>query len=87
MGRKRDKLLDKLYSKPKDFKWSELQALLKGLGYEELQGSGSRVKFYLDSPRSIISLHKPHPEEALKPYMIKYIIESLKEIGVYHGDD
>jgi hypothetical protein len=31
---KKDKLLARLFSKPRDFEWSELKALLKGLGFE-----------------------------------------------------
>jgi len=41
---KKDKLLARLFSKPKDFEWSELKALLKGLGFEEVGGTGSRVQ-------------------------------------------
>jgi len=86
MGRKQ-KLLDRLLTKPKDFKWNELESLLKKNGYQQLEGSGSRVKFYLESPRNLISLHKPHPGEILKDYQINYVIKNLKKIGVADGND
>ncbi len=86
MGKK-DKLLTKLFSRPKDFKWSELKTLLKSCGYIEKQGSGSRVKFFLEKPRNLIIIHKPHPGEILKTYAINYVIDNLKKIGVTHGND
>lgn len=78
MGKKQ-KLFEKLYSNPKDFRWSELTTLLNYLGYKQMQGKGSRVKFYRESPRSLISLHRPHPGEILKKYQVKDIIEKLEE--------
>jgi len=86
MGRKQ-KLLDRLYSRPKDFRWSELTKLLKGYGYTQLEGKGSRVKFYLETPRNLIVIHQPHPGEILKGYQIKDVIKNLKRIGVTHGHD
>lgn len=79
--------IKKLLSKPKDFTWSELKTLLKKLGYQEIQGKGSRVKFFHAKPRNLISLHKPHPEEVLKTYMTNYIIKNLKIIGAINEND
>jgi hypothetical protein len=50
MGKKQ-KLWKRLRSNPKDFRWSELTTLLNQLGYKQIEGSGSRVKFYRESPR------------------------------------
>jgi len=85
MGTK-EKLQKKLLSKPKDFKWSDLTTLLTHYGYREIKGSGSKRKFYLETPRSIISLHKPHPGEIVKGYVIKEVIIALKNIGVINGN-
>lgn len=82
-----EKLLNKLLSKPKAFTWSELKTLLKKYGYKEIQGKGSRVKFFHAEPRNLISLHKPHPEEILNTYVINYIIENLKIIGAINEND
>ncbi|TNG91552.1 type II toxin-antitoxin system HicA family toxin [Pasteurellaceae bacterium USgator11] len=81
---KLDKLKKKLYKEPapKDFAWDELKTLLLKLGFIEEQGSGSRVKFYhpeLDYP---INLHKPHPGNILKEYILKRIKETLDDLGV-----
>jgi hypothetical protein len=78
MERKHEKLLSRLFSKPKDFRWGKLTTLLNSLGYKKLECDGSRVKFYRASPRSLISIHKPHPEEILKSYQVKEIIQKLE---------
>lgn len=79
------KLIQKVSSKPKTFKYSELRTLLLGLGYHEIKKgktSGSRAAFYNDKTKHIIRLHKPHPGRELKKYQINLIIKELKEQGV-----
>lgn len=41
-----EKLMARFKSQPKDFSWNELAHALKQLGFREIQGSGSRVKFF-----------------------------------------
>jgi len=65
----------------------KLKTLLKGFGYKEKQGKGSRVKFYLENSRNLIILHKPHPGAILKQYMIDIVINNIKKIGINHGDN
>ena len=79
---KRKKLLERLLSKPKDFEWSELRTLLTGFGYEEISGAGSRVKFYDSKSGSLISLHKPHPSNIVKEYILDQVIEVLEGRGI-----
>ena len=46
---KKNKLLERFLSVPKDFTYDELKTLLRSLGYEESnlgKTSGSRVEFY-----------------------------------------
>ena len=76
MGR-RDKLIAKLKTIPADFTWQELTALLKTLGYQEVQGSGSRVKFDNGNTDQMINLHKPHPGNIVKRYALRQLIEKL----------
>lgn len=81
---KKDKLLEKLKSKPKDFTYEELKTLLNYLGFNENNKgntSGSRVEFKDDLGRKVI-LHKPHPSNIIKPYKIKDIIKALDERGL-----
>ena len=72
-----NKSILRLKSKPKDFTWDELVALLEKLGFTELQGSGSRIKFYHQKLDRVVHLHKPHPAKILKRYIINEIIEVL----------
>ena len=80
---KKDKLLEKLKSKPKDFTYNELKILLNYLEfYENNRGktSGSRVEFRDSIGRKIV-LHKPHPSNIIKPYKINDIINELENGG------
>lgn len=78
---KKEKLLERILQRPKDFSYSELKSLLNGLGYEEFnkgKTSGSRVAFVKNQTNHIIRLHKPHPKNILKSYQVDLIIEELK---------
>jgi len=79
---KKDKLLERFLSIPKDFTYNELKTMLRGLGYKEHQlgkTSGSRVLFFNDYIGHEIKIHKPHPGNIIKPYLMKFIYENLKE--------
>ena len=83
MGRV-DKLKARLLAKPKDFTYAEAKTLLQNLGFEEKtkgRTSGSRMKFFRESDTRIFLLHKPHPENCLKGYSVRELIDFLKEIG------
>ncbi|MFO7934732.1 MAG: type II toxin-antitoxin system HicA family toxin [Bacteroidales bacterium] len=75
---KLEKLLNRFISRPTDFTYNELVRLLRGFGYEELQGSGSRVIFRNKETKHNIKLHKPHPGDVLKRYQIDLIIQELR---------
>ncbi|MDP4030537.1 MAG: type II toxin-antitoxin system HicA family toxin [Gallionella sp.] len=81
---KHEKLLARLKSRPKDFTFQELATLLSGLGYRlctQGRSSGSAVRF-VHSEYAPISLHKPHPSNELKRYVIEVVIERLEMDGV-----
>lgn len=75
-----EKLLIKFQSNPKDLTWNELVKILNHYGFAELskkgKTGGSRVKF-INEDKDIINLHKPHPGNIVKQYVIKQIIEKL----------
>ena len=79
MGSK-EKLIQRFKSKPKDFSFAELQRLLAGFGYQEVQGAGSRVVFANDALGHKIKLHKPHPGNILKRYQIDLIGQELEKM-------
>ena len=77
---KKEKLIARLKSNPKDFTFEEMETLLITLGFEKSnkgKTSGSRVKFMKDDIPII--LHKPHPRKELLAYQIKQIIEILEK--------
>ena len=76
-----EKELERFKSEPKDFTYEELRFLLYRLGFSESNRghtSGSRVEFQDLFGRKIL-LHKPHPNNIIKPYIIKAVLNSLKE--------
>ena len=77
---KKDKLLDKLLKKPKDFTFDEMISLLSYFGYELKQGgTGSGVKFVKEGSNEVINFHKPHPNGVLKRYVLDQVIEKLRK--------
>ncbi len=83
MGQK-EKLIEKLKSRPRNFTFDEAEQLLNYFGYKRSdkgKTSGSRVKFSC-SGKAPILLHKPHPRKELLEYQVKQLIEKLKEEGL-----
>lgn len=77
-------MIQRFLSKPKDFTFDELKTMLRGFGYEELKAGhagGSRVTFYNKSTLSVIKMHRPHPDNTMKSYMLDQIEEELKRLG------
>jgi predicted RNA binding protein YcfA (HicA-like mRNA interferase family) len=75
---KNEKLLAKLLNEQTLFTWPELVTLLRRLGYTQIEGAGSRVKFDIGNPSAMITLHRPHPGNELKHYIRRQIIEHLR---------
>ncbi len=75
---KLEKLLKKLDNHNATWVWNDLTSLLKLLGYEQTEGSGSRVKFDNGNPLDMINLHKPHPGNEVKAYVIRQVREKLQ---------
>ncbi|MCL2109531.1 MAG: type II toxin-antitoxin system HicA family toxin [Oscillospiraceae bacterium] len=80
---KKDKLIARLKTNPKDFTFDEAETLLGLCGYalsKSGKTSGSSVKF--KKGNNPIMLHKPHPGNELLEYQIKLIIKTLKKEGL-----
>jgi len=81
---RKEKLLNRLKQRPKDFTWNELTTLLKALGYKEAKPGktgGSRRRF-VHPTAAPVTLHRPHPENTLKMYIINDILTLLNQEGI-----
>lgn len=83
MGQK-DKLIQKLKSRPADFTFEEAEALLRYFDYTRSnkgRTSGSRVMFTSEKHAPVL-LHKPHPRKELLAYQVKQLLEILEQEGL-----
>jgi len=80
-----EKALLRLTSLPKNYRWEEAVSLLAKLGYAKDTNDGSRVKFYRESDKAMIILHRPPPESTLKTYAVRCIYQKLLEGGDLNG--
>lgn len=81
--RKRQKnTLDQIFKTPvsSGIKWSDIESLIKSLGGEIKEGSGSRVRFLLNG--SIARFHRPHPSPDTDKGAVVSLREWLESIGV-----
>lgn len=78
-----DTTLAKVLSKPPiaNVKWHELSSLLKHLGFEEISGKGSRVKFYDRNKDVLIVCHRPHPSPDVDKGCLVDIANNLRSNG------
>ena len=82
---RRNKLLDRLRQRPRDFTWDELTRLLRRLGFEQVKGGktgGSRHRFVQKKSGLTISLHRPHPSKELKRYQIDQLLDFFAREGM-----
>jgi len=80
---KKEKLIARLKSKPKDLTFSDVEALLLSLGFVKSnkgKTSGSRVMFERDGLP--IDIHRPHPRKELLSYQVTKILKLLEKEGL-----
>ena len=61
-------------------KWTDIEKLLRALGAELTEGSGSRVRIYLSGVRAVF--HRPHPEPDTDKGALKSMRQFLSQAGV-----
>ncbi len=79
------KLTRRFLSMPSDFTFDELVSFLKAFGYEmddRGRTSGSAVRFHNEELNSDIYIHRPHPDNTVKKYVLKGVREKLREEGL-----
>ena len=83
LGQK-EKLMERLRNRPKDFTFEDAETLLGYLSYKRSnkgKTSGSRVMFVSEEHPPIL-MHKPHPRKELLSYQVKQLVETLEQEGL-----
>jgi HicA toxin of bacterial toxin-antitoxin, len=76
---KREKAVSRLLSRPSDFGWDELRALMESFGYELKATGGSGRKFIDAKTKATLFLHEPHPGKILKAYQVRETLQFLRQ--------
>ena len=82
----KDDLLRRLLSRPRDFELRELETLLISFECTKSNAgrtSGSAIKFvYVNGDvKRVFSVHRPHPGNTLKQYILDEAVKFLTDIG------
>lgn len=77
---KKEKLLVRLLALNTSFTWDEAVTVMRHYGFELVKNSGARRVFkHVSGIKAFI--HEPHPENTLKEYAMKALIDALKDAG------
>jgi hypothetical protein len=70
--------LEKIKSRPdrSDIAWKDIEALFLALGAEISEGSGSRVRVFLNGTRAVF--HRPHPQKETDKGAVKSVRRFLE---------
>ena len=81
---KKDRLIKRFRSLPRDFTFEEMTALFKQCGFElgnKGATSGSRVEFIHEKDGKSYIMHKPHPANIIKGYVMRQVLSYLTTNG------
>ena len=85
---KKDKLVKRFRNLPRDFTFEEMTALFKQCGFDlsnKGATSGSRVVFIHEQDGNSYIMHKPHPSNIIKGYVMRQVYTYL-EVNGYLND-
>ncbi len=82
MNRKHKATLQKIFNRPvpANIRWQDIEVLMKNLGAEIFERSGSRVEIYMFNQAYVF--HRPHPSPDTDRGAIVAIRKWLEENGV-----
>lgn len=85
MNKKHRKTLELIFKipPPSNVRWSDIEALLKSLGAEISEGSGSRVRILLNDVKAVF--HRPHPKPETDKGALVSMKRFLQNAGIKHG--
>jgi hypothetical protein len=82
MNTKQRRTLQRIFARPlpTELPWDDIESLLRALGAEIRQGSGSRIRIELNGVRTV--MHLPHPRPTAGRGRIEAIRDFLASAGV-----
>ena len=82
MNKKHQKILQQIFQSPiqAGLIWKDIEAMLKALGADISEGSGSRVRVALNDVRAVF--HRPHPHKEIDKGAVVSMRRFLKEAGI-----
>jgi len=82
MNKKHQKTLQQIFQDPiqANIVWRDIETMLKALGAEISEGSGSRVRIALNNKRAVF--HRPHPKKETDKGAVNSMRRFLKEAGI-----
>ena len=82
LNSKQKKILEDIFKEPikSDILWKDIENILVALGAEISEGSGSRIRIYLNGVRAVF--HRPHPKKQTDKGALKSMRRFLVEAGV-----
>lgn len=78
----KEKLIGRFLTLPKDFTYDEVRRLFGLFGYSESDKgstSGSRVELVSANGKNSYIMHKPHPSNIMKGYVMKQLLAYIRE--------
>ncbi len=87
MNRKQQRTISAIFNDPvrSNISWLDIEELFRALGAEVSEGSGSRVRVYLNGVRAVF--HRPHPEKETDKGAVKSVRRFLQEAGIAAEED
>ena len=83
MNAKHKRILKEIYAKPirSGILWTDIEVMLKALGAEITEGSGSRVRIALKNGVRAV-FHRPHPKKETDKGAVASMRRFLQEAGI-----
>ena len=81
LNAKHRKTLRAIFEEPvrSNVPWTDVETLLRALGAEVTEGSGSRVRVAVNGVRAVF--HRPHPQRETDKGALKSVRRFLREAG------
>lgn len=82
MNNAHQKTLEAIFRQPvpANLEWRRIETLFLAIGARLIEGSGSRVRFFLKDV--VGTFHRPHPQKEAKPYQVRDARDFLEKVGV-----